>query len=693
MSRLSTRRTAWCKLGWGLVAAAAVWAMPSLSAHAAIVNGLVNHWTFDDGTGSTTAADSVGGVTGNLVNMEPASDWVAGKIGSALVFDGVDEYVRTAGNVSYNRESFSMSLWFRTTSGADVKILNFFSANDHPIQIISGTTRACVGAGCVNAPPTITDNQWHHAVVTGAAGTNNIKLYLDGNPTPIGTLTSGAGIVTEPMNVAARVDGSGNRSFVFPGQVDDIGIWNRPLTANEVRDIYLAGAVDGRNLAQAQTPITGGTGPGGVGRTAVSSPLVLWLKADAITGLSDGQDVGTWANSVTHAGKAGDATVANTAPTFENAAGDLKNGNPVVNFSGRVDNSTGDVLSGTGTFTAEKTMFIVAQQRTVSPSSNCCQGGISTGIDANGLVPNGGGGNWSTDWAGAGTNVGSPDRIGNWAVVSGLYNNSTDPRTRIWVDGAGAYTNSQSTARGVAATDYRLGARRNDGDNLGRFLDGNIAEVVVYNGLLNDAERVIVENYLSSKWNVPLGANDFYSGDTPAAGDYDRDVFGVGRVNAANETRNSGAAGFGIFAPGLDDNQWVLAGHKVPVNSLTGADMQPTFLRWDRVWYVDATGRPDVTLGFDFSDGGLTPPAQGVYALLFSPTSAFNFTVLPVGATVSGDTVTFNLPGSLLNDGYYTLGIVPEPASLALLLVGAAFVAGNGRRRRRRPGDAAGRLR
>lgn len=54
--------------------------------------GLVAHWGFDVGTGSVLAKNSTGlGNNGLLQNMDPATDWVAGKIGGALDFDGTDD--------------------------------------------------------------------------------------------------------------------------------------------------------------------------------------------------------------------------------------------------------------------------------------------------------------------------------------------------------------------------------------------------------------------------------------------------------------------------------------------------------------------------------------------------------------------------------------------------------------------------
>jgi hypothetical protein len=226
-----------------------------------------------------------------------------------------------------------------------------------------------------------------------------------------------------------------------------------------------------------------------------------------------------------------------------------------------------------------------------------------------------------------------------------------------------------------------------------RAWGGNLGEVVMFDRVLNSAETVLVDNYLSSKFNIALntggGALDVYSGDTALKGDYDFDIFGIGRLDATNQVTTAGLAGFGIEATGgtLGDNEWVLAGHNVTTNSLTTNDLPVgIYGRWDRVWYVDENlvGGVDVSLAFDFSDAGLGPPVGNSFRLLYSQTDPFSFTDLGLTPIAAGDLVTFSVSDALLATGYYTLGLVPEPSTLAMLLgLGGLGLLGYLRRRRR----------
>ena len=61
---------------------------------------LVAHWKLDEVTGTTAADSSPNGNDGILLNTDPATDWVPGKIAGALDFDGIDDHVVIANNPS-----------------------------------------------------------------------------------------------------------------------------------------------------------------------------------------------------------------------------------------------------------------------------------------------------------------------------------------------------------------------------------------------------------------------------------------------------------------------------------------------------------------------------------------------------------------------------------------------------------------
>lgn len=415
----------------------------------------------------------------------------------------------------------------------------------------------------------------------------------------------------------------------------------------------------------------------------ISSGLVGWYDANDIDGNpltanpASGTAVGTWANKANPGTNNGAAT--GTTPTLQT---NQMNGWPVVRFSGAsgtgYDLGTFRTTDGPyhyfGVTKASSSQLGVNWQRIVSSYDSLTS---------------------SNDYTGSSWCVGRP--LARWA---------TDGSPIAYPPPYSGFVSQQSAASGKKIKVVRLGR---DAQSGGEVLNADMSEVLLYTRQLNTAERIITENYLLAKYygtnaqttattgnptpSVLPPVNNVYSGDDPALGNYDLDVFGVGRVNAANEFLDSAAStipngGLLLAATGgLDDAEWLLAGHKVLANSVVTTDL-PLGIdeRWDRVWYLDFTGTVDARVTFDFSDAGLiySPPTGGrVFDLLYSPTNSFESAESPfsrVGSmgAVAGDEVSFLIPGGSLADGYYTLGLgeaVPEPASVSLLLAGIGLVA------------------
>jgi hypothetical protein len=117
-----------------------------------------------------------------------------------------------------------------------------------------------------------------------------------------------------------------------------------------------------------------------------------------------------------------------------------------------------------------------------------------------------------------------------------------------------------------------------------------IGEVILYNKVLNPAERIIVNNYLSAKFGLTLAANDLYDNDDVG---FDYDVAGIGRAANATET-NTDARGSIIQisnAAGLGNNEYYIWGHDngalTPTTAGIPAGVQA---RLTRIWRGSETG-------------------------------------------------------------------------------------------------------
>ncbi|OHA24320.1 MAG: hypothetical protein A3D50_02195 [Candidatus Taylorbacteria bacterium RIFCSPHIGHO2_02_FULL_44_12] len=172
-------------------------AIPSARAQTAdIVTGLIGHWKFDE-TSGTMASDSSGNNnTGTLTN---GPTWTTGKIGGALNFDGVDDYVDmgigSATESIGGGSAVSVSLWIKINdpnNTADKMIISKFqnAASKSTWNLIKdniaqgnnlyfqvwNTAGADVVATSDNLFPT--DANWHHVV--GVYDGSRVYIYGDG---------------------------------------------------------------------------------------------------------------------------------------------------------------------------------------------------------------------------------------------------------------------------------------------------------------------------------------------------------------------------------------------------------------------------------------------------------------------------------------------------------------------------------
>jgi len=79
--------------------------------------GLVGYWSFEDATGTTATDFSGNGNTGTLTNMDSTTDWVVGKRGTGLDFDGVNDYVSVGdNNLPQGSADRTISFWINYDS-------------------------------------------------------------------------------------------------------------------------------------------------------------------------------------------------------------------------------------------------------------------------------------------------------------------------------------------------------------------------------------------------------------------------------------------------------------------------------------------------------------------------------------------------------------------------------------------------
>jgi hypothetical protein len=211
-----------------------------------------------------------------------------------------------------------------------------------------------------------------------------------------------------------------------------------------------------------------------------------WYKADALT-LNDGDAVATWTDSSGLANDAAQATGANQ-PLYKT---NILNGLPVIRFDG-----TNDFMSVAGITnnTATRTLFFVAKA-TVAISVDRAVWALSpTSLVA--------ARNADAQWLYYGNSVDAAVLIGGdataaFANIACRINSVTS--LDMYRD-AGTATNldPEDTFSGAAA--LTIGASSGGGAG---WWPGDIAEMIVFNAALSDANRQAMTDYLYYRWFAP----------------------------------------------------------------------------------------------------------------------------------------------------------------------------------------------
>ncbi|HMR29283.1 MAG TPA: hypothetical protein PKE21_17535, partial [Flavobacteriales bacterium] len=373
------------------------------------------------------------------------------------------------------------------------------------------------------------------------------------------------------------------------------------------------------------------TGPGGVGSSATN---ILWLRADS------GVQVPTfgvqqWTDL---SGNGNHAVQTNGAlqPLLET---NVMNGMPAVLFDNDQanadrltvpDNATLEGMSGLSAFAVYRlnTGTALSAPRGIlskrnSPGSQNAYGWFFWDSGGN-LRPH-------LDIDGTGERLtGTTDRATGTPYVDGFAYHGAAPSNANDLTFHAANTpngNRQETSTSIPnySSDLHVGVlygHTGTGSNTTRF-NGHIAEVILYNTVLNSTQRTIVFNYLAAKYGHSLGTGDIYTQDAPGAGDHDHDVAGIGRTNSGD--LHTAARGSGIVLidkaahSGLQDNEFMLWGHDGGALGTWGVGDLPTGVqgRWQRVWRVsevNASGSAvnvgNVDMSFDLNGLGAVTTSE-----------------------------------------------------------------------------------
>jgi hypothetical protein len=204
--------------------------------------GLVAYWSFDEGSGNIAYDASGNGNHGTLTN---GPKWTHGKIGGALSFDGVDDYVQVPDSPVLTPKSFTVSSWiypFSTSGYRPFLVKNNGSNNRLDLSVYYGKilfTR-CNGTSYSDIQfGTITANQWYFVAISYDYSSGELYGYINGIKYNIGPYSNGT--MLSGTSGANLLFGRRETSELFNGLIDDVRIYNYARTPEQILQDYNAG--------------------------------------------------------------------------------------------------------------------------------------------------------------------------------------------------------------------------------------------------------------------------------------------------------------------------------------------------------------------------------------------------------------------------------------------------------------------
>ncbi|MBU0859389.1 MAG: hypothetical protein KJ667_05585, partial [Alphaproteobacteria bacterium] len=217
--------------------------------------GLVHHWKLDEANvgGGDTIFDAVGGVNGTVSGT---LDSVAAQDGNGVLFNANNEYITFPTiDALRGKTQFTLSAWMKRTASNSLLLVGELNTSTghggayldfwNDSNVYWAVPNSAVG-GYDEASAASNDTNWHLITLvydgTQTGNSNRLRVYRNG------VLVGGAfytGTVPAVSYSGAAVPfiigrWTGGTTYHSRGTVDDVRIYNRPLSAEEVMALYLA---------------------------------------------------------------------------------------------------------------------------------------------------------------------------------------------------------------------------------------------------------------------------------------------------------------------------------------------------------------------------------------------------------------------------------------------------------------------
>jgi hypothetical protein len=211
-------------------------------AFGSLQDGLVAYYPFN-GNANDESGNGYHGSNHNATLTEDRH----GNPDSAYLFEGdsAQDYIRSSPDLPIGNEPRSISVWFNTSDQVSAAsgwnhntIVSWGSCSTNKLNSLSVASQKLHFGGFNNdfqiVDPFVADGQWHHAVFTYDGAAKAI-LYLDNQYIKEVELATPLNTSDSDLYIGKRVQ---QENQYMNGMIDDIRIYNRALTASEVKELY-----------------------------------------------------------------------------------------------------------------------------------------------------------------------------------------------------------------------------------------------------------------------------------------------------------------------------------------------------------------------------------------------------------------------------------------------------------------------
>ncbi|MGA8744855.1 MAG: LamG-like jellyroll fold domain-containing protein [Solirubrobacterales bacterium] len=231
-----SRRSAWSAFLFVGLAALTVSSFALTPGTASATEGPIAAYSFDEGSGET-AHDSAGSHNATIEDAE----WVGGKYGSALKFDGKESCVTVPSNSELDLSGdFTLEAWARPQSSQESAPVIFRETPTfYSYSLFLGASTSGRAEGFVanepfsysevGSPEALPSGAWSHLALTNDG--EHLRLYVNGELVDTSAARS-AQTSSDPLEIGC----SKNLGEYFEGLIDEVRIYDRVLSAEEINE-------------------------------------------------------------------------------------------------------------------------------------------------------------------------------------------------------------------------------------------------------------------------------------------------------------------------------------------------------------------------------------------------------------------------------------------------------------------------